>query len=70
MAFTPQQLDAIERALARGERVVRYGDRTVEYRSVDELIRLRDTIRTDLAQAAGAGSRSRHLRAFHAGKGV
>ncbi|MCK6435981.1 phage head-tail joining protein [Rivihabitans pingtungensis] len=70
MAFTLKQLDAVEQALARGERVVRYGDRTVEYRSVDELIRLRDAIRADLAQAVGAVSRSRQLRVFHASKGI
>jgi hypothetical protein len=68
MAYTPAQLAAVERAIARGERIVRYSDRTVEYRSVDELMKVRDQIRTELAQAAGP--RSRAVRLFHGGKGL
>lgn len=68
MAYTPAQLAAVERAIARGERIVRYSDRTVEYRSVDELMKVRDQIRTELAQAAGP--RSRVARLYHGGKGL
>ncbi|MFG0501310.1 phage head-tail joining protein [Pseudomonas putida] len=68
MAYTQAQLAAVERALARGERIVRYSDRTVEYRSVDELMKVRDQIRTELSQAAGP--RSRAVRLFHGGKGL
>ena len=38
MAWTQQQLDAIEGAIASGELTVRFGDRTVTYRSMDELL--------------------------------
>ncbi|AGN81572.1 hypothetical protein N5K35_15610 [Pseudomonas sp. GD03651] len=68
MAYTQAHLAAVERAIARGERVVRYSDRTVEYRSVDELIKARDLIRTELAQSAGP--RSRVVRLHHGGKGL
>ncbi|MFY1071726.1 MULTISPECIES: phage head-tail joining protein [Pseudomonas] len=68
MAYTQAHLAAVERAIARGERVVRYSDRTVEYRTVDELIKARDLIRTELAQAAGP--RSRVVRLHHGGKGL
>lgn len=37
MAYTIEQLQALEAALARGERRVTFADKTVEYRSVDEL---------------------------------
>lgn len=37
MAYTLEQLGALESALARGERRVTFADKTVEYRSVDEL---------------------------------
>ena len=37
MAYTAQQLDALRQALATGERRVTFGDKTVEYRSVEEL---------------------------------
>ncbi|MEK2608965.1 hypothetical protein WLF18_07605 [Pseudomonas shirazensis] len=68
MAYTQAHLAAVERAIARGEKVVRYSDRTVEYRSVDELTKARDLIRTELAKAAGP--RSRVVRLYHGGKGL
>ena len=68
MSFTQKHLDAVESAIARGEKTVRYADRTVEYRTVDELLKAREEIRSSLASAAGP--RSRVVRLFHAGKGV
>lgn len=68
MAYTQKHLDAVEQAIARGEKVVRYTDRTVEYRTVDELIKARDLIRTSLVNAAGP--RSRVVRLSHGGKGL
>lgn len=68
MAFTQKHLDAVESAIARGEKVVRYTDRTVEYRDVDELLKARDEIRASLSNAGPA--RSRVIRLYHAGKGV
>lgn len=68
MAYTKAHLDAVERAIARGEKIVRYSDRTVEYRTVDELIKARDLIRTELTNSAGP--RSRVVRVFHGGKGL
>ncbi|WP_368607596.1 phage head-tail joining protein [Pseudomonas fulva] len=68
MAYTKAHLDAVERAIARGKKTVRYTDRTVEYRTVDELIRARDLIRTELT--AAAGPRSRVIRIYHGGKGL
>ena len=37
MAYTEEQLSALEAALAKGEKRVTFGDKTVEYRSVEEL---------------------------------
>jgi hypothetical protein len=68
MAYTQKHLDAVERAIARGEKVVRYTDRTVEYRSIDELLKARDVIRTSLTDAAGP--RARVVRLYHGGKGL
>jgi len=68
MSFTPKHLEAIERAIARGEKTVRYSDRTVEYRSIDELLKARDEIRTSLTNAAGPHSRV--VRLMHGGKGL
>ncbi len=68
MAYTQKHLDAVEAAIGRGEKIVRYADRTVEYRSVDELIQARDLIRTSLTNAAGP--RSLVVRLYHGGKGL
>jgi len=37
MAYTEEQLTALESALAKGEKRVTFGDKTVEYRTVEEL---------------------------------
>ena len=37
MAFTEEQLSVLESALAKGEKRVTFGDKTVEYRTVDKL---------------------------------
>ena len=37
MAYTQAHLDALQAALAKGEKRVSLGDKTVEYRSVEEL---------------------------------
>ncbi len=37
MPYTEQQLQALRDALANGVRRVRFGDREIEYRTIDEL---------------------------------
>ena len=37
LAYTEAHLTALKQALATGERRVSFGDRSVEYRSIDEL---------------------------------
>lgn len=48
--FTPEQLAAIRTAIARGERVVQFADRSVTYRSMEELLaaeaRIEEALRT------------------------
>lgn len=63
MAYTPEQLAALEQALATGEQRVTFGDRTVEYRSVDDLIAAIGVIRRDLQeQDIAAGTLRRRAR--------
>lgn len=38
VAFTQADLDAIQAAIAKGERSVQYADRSVTFRSMDELL--------------------------------
>lgn len=68
MSFTPKHLEAVEAAIARGEKTVRYTDRTVEYRTVDELLKAREEIRASLASMDRP--RSRVFRLYHSGKGL
>ena len=56
MAYTQEDLSALESALAKGERRVTMGDKTVEYRSVDELrLAIREVKRGLSEQAASTG---------------
>lgn len=68
MAITQQDIDKIDRAIAKGESVVRFADRTVEYRSVDELIKAKNAMQAELSKAMNS-RRSRVTRIYHAGKG-
>lgn len=56
MAYTQDQLTALESALAKGERRVTFGDKTVEYRSVDELrLAMREVRRGLMEQSVATG---------------
>lgn len=57
MSYTTTQLDALKKALATGERRVSFGDKTVEYRSVEELREAIRTVETELARTSGTVSR-------------
>ncbi|AUM00563.1 hypothetical protein B4966_10595 [Rhodocyclaceae bacterium] len=54
MAYTPADLDALQAALAKGERRVSFGDKTVEYRSVEELQAAIRAVKRDLHEQAVA----------------
>lgn len=48
MAFTLEQLEALETAIAQGARSVMYGNKQVMYNSTQEMLALRDTMRREL----------------------
>ncbi len=54
MSYSTEQLEALRRALVTGERRVSFGDKTVEYRSVEELLAAMRTVEAELARAAGS----------------
>lgn len=54
MAYTQDQLKALEAAIAEGALVVKYGDKSVEYRSLDDMLRIRDLMRADLGSAVNS----------------
>ncbi|WP_288637038.1 hypothetical protein [uncultured Oxalobacter sp.] len=49
MAFTVEQFNAVEKALANGLLEVDYGGKRVRYRTTDELLRVRNLMRSELA---------------------
>ena len=53
MPYTEQQLQALRDALANGVRRVRFGDREVEYRSVEELKAAIAAAEAELAKTNG-----------------
>jgi len=53
MAFTSEQLAALEEAIAQGVTTVSYNGKTVTYRNLSDMIRLRDMMRKDLGLTAG-----------------
>lgn len=70
MAYTQQDLENIERAIADGVRSVTIGGQTTIFNTTDSLIRARDHIRDELlAEAQRAQRRSRRTMLYHAGRG-
>ena len=49
-------MDAIEAASASGELTVRFGDRTVTYRSMDELLQARAVIKESISTSGGTST--------------
>ena len=61
MSYSNEQLLALQKALATGEKRVTFGDKTVEYRSVDEIQAAIREVEASLARTAGA-RRTRQIR--------
>lgn len=51
--FTDADVAKLKRAIATGARVVKYGERSVEYRSIDEMERALAMMQNDIDVAAG-----------------
>ena len=72
MAVTQQDIDALNAAIASGERVVVLNGQSVTYRSIDDLIKARNDLRKEMADAAAttAGkTRVKRAYAYHSGRG-
>jgi hypothetical protein len=53
--WTMEQLTALENAIAKGIRIVRYDDKTIEYRSLNEMLTLRNEMRRCLGLVKKGG---------------
>jgi hypothetical protein len=56
-AFKEKQLESLEKAIADGALTVKYSDKMITYRSLDEMIRIRDILRKDLGKIESASTR-------------
>ena len=61
--YTDQQLQALRDALANGVRRVKFGDREIEYRTVDELKQAIAAAEADVARNSGVPM-IRQIRVF------
>lgn len=55
--FTIEQLKALEDAIAQGALTVSYNGKSVTYRSLDEMMRIRELMRKALGLASGKAGR-------------
>ena len=55
--FTDAQLKSLEAAIATGALMVRYADKTVTYRSLDEMLKVREIMRKALGYVSGQSGR-------------
>jgi hypothetical protein len=69
MAYSQLQLDALDAAIAQGATSVRFNGRVIEYRSLTEMIKLRDSMRLELGIVQPAAARSRVIN-ITGGKGL
>lgn len=69
MGFSAGDLTAIENAMKSGELEVEYGDRRVKYRSIMELTRAYETIKSAVNEPATASSRKAKQVRFAAQRG-
>ncbi len=52
MAWTASDLEEIEKAIKTGTLRVKYSDREVQYRSLEEMLKIRDLIAKDVNDSA------------------
>lgn len=67
MAYSQADVDALDKAIASGTLSVQYGDRRVQYRSMDELLQARQHVANQIA--ASTGRRSHHRFVFSTARG-
>lgn len=56
-SFTAEQLISLEAAIADGALKVKYSDKEVEYRSLDEMLKIRDMMRDELGLNKTCGNK-------------
>ena len=57
MAWSTEQLEVLEKAIAEGVTRLKYENKEVEYRSLEDMMKLRDIIRAELGIVDKSGQR-------------
>jgi hypothetical protein len=58
MAWTQPQLDALKDAIAQGALTVKYADKEVTYRSLDEMMRIKAVMEKEINASSTGSSRN------------
>ena len=56
--FTEENLKSLELAIAEGAKRVKYSDKEIEYRSLDEMLKIRDLMRKELGLGKCSNAKS------------
>lgn len=67
MAFVLSDLDVLDKAIAQGAMTVKYGDKEVTYRSLNEMFQLREQIKDELGLNGTATDKGRRYACFDKG---
>ncbi|SEF44185.1 hypothetical protein SAMN04515663_101383 [Alcanivorax sp. DSM 26293] len=67
MAYTQSDLDRIEAAIATGTLRITHNGKTTEFRSLNEMIRVRDLIKGELATGSTTPARQHYAPSFDRG---
>ncbi len=65
MAWTQAQLDALDSAIAEGALTVKYQDKSITYRSLEEMLRVRNMMAESMN--VSSGNQSRRVAEFSKG---
>lgn len=72
MAVSQNDIDALNKAIASGERQVSIGGQSITYQTIDSLIKARDNLKGELARetlAAAGTPRPRQTTMVYGGRG-
>lgn len=69
MAVTQLDIDALNAAIASGEKQVALGAQQVTYRSISELIVARNELQRQMDAQTATPAKSRQTKLYHAGRG-
>lgn len=67
MAYTLEQYEALKEGIALGATTIQYSDRTVTYRSVSDMLRIKSLMERELFPSSANSANSRILMTYDKG---